>query len=443
VHRIFNEQSRWRSRRAVLPLCYARSSRFDSAQSALDMADTADHPRSSQATLERRHHPRGKIDEVRYVDLLDGGNGGLALNISETGLLLQTALKVTEQELYRIRFQIPASPQWIEARARLVWVGESGKEAGVQFLALSEDVRAGIREWVENTGRPSFPPSSSPPDSVQENRDSPPLSFAQPGSVTRAPWRGLVKTACWAAVAVLAVLLGLRYSQWLRLTMLGGSKQAPSSLAGPPTNAVPSIAPYAQKGTDSILGSMLTQTLPTAPIATEPNVVGIRPQEQKQRQAKSLPEPSDTSSSAHADAPEPSHNTVLVGTPPFGAPPARLILESEPVNASSRVAVTARRSILVPGSHGPTKRLQLGKLVSYVDPVYPADALAKEVEGAVRVRAFIGRSGEVLSLRLLSGPEPLAPAAMRAIRQWRFAQTLLNGRAIQTQADVNVYFRPH
>lgn len=188
---------------------------------------------------------------------------------------------------------------------------------------------------------------------------------------------------------------------------------------------------------------MLTQTLSPTPTATGLHADGTQPQTQMRQRASSGPQSSDVSVDASAAAPGPSHDTVLVGAPPVGAPPARLILESEPVNASSRVAVTARRSILVPGSQDPTKRLQLGKLVSYVDPVYPADALAEEVEGIVRIRAFIGRSGKVLSLRLLSGPEALAPAAMGAIRQWRFAQTLLNGKAVETQADVNVFFRTH
>ncbi len=111
------------------------------------------------------------------------------------------------------------------------------------------------------------------------------------------------------------------------------------------------------------------------------------------------------------------------------------------MSASSFVAITERRSILVPGSYDPTEQLQLGKLVYHVDPVYPDVALAREIDGTVRVRAFIGRSGQVLSVRLLSGPAALAPAAIDAIRQWRYSPTLLKGQAIESQADINVFFR--
>ena len=120
-----------------------------------------------------------------------------------------------------------------------------------------------------------------------------------------------------------------------------------------------------------------------------------------------------------------------------------MILETEPVSASSNVAVTASRSILVPASERPTEKLHLGRLVSYVSPVYPVDAREKEIEGTVRVRAFIAPSGKVQSVRLLSGPPTLAPAAMNAVRKWRYTSTLLNGQPIESQADVSVFFRLH
>jgi TonB family protein len=190
---------------------------------------------------------------------------------------------------------------------------------------------------------------------------------------------------------------------------------------------------------------MVTQTLSPGSTATERNAAGVRPQAQKQKQPPvlSVPQSSGATFPAHTGAPGSSHDTILVGAPAVGAPPARVILETEPLSASSKVAVTASRSILVPGSSHPTEQLLLGKLVSYVHPVYPADALAKDIEGTVRVRLFIGPSGKVRSVRLLSGPAALAPAAMSAIREWRYDSTLLNGHPIESQADVSVFFRLH
>lgn len=495
-------------------MCHTRSSRFIAAlRVRWDMANTPEHLRSSPALLERRQRPRGRIAEVSYVDLLDGRNGGLVLDISESGLLLQTALKITEEEVSRLRFRLPASDRWIEARARLVWVGESGKEAGVQFLELSEDARARIEEWLANTGLPTSPagvpgertispqttpeplasapipptvrahdtaaPGSAPPGPAQQNRDGFLSSFARPGRVTKLSWRGLGTIVI--AVTIVAVLLGLRYSPRLpRLPILDGSKlvrngpakavQSPSrnavtrSAAPPPqaqspglplnpragraipspsSGGQPAPAPLAPKAMDSTFGSMVTQTLSPGSTATKPKAAGIRTQEQKQQLPQSGPQSSDAPFPARARPPDSSRDTILVGAPAVGAPPARVILESEPVRASSLVAVTASRSILVPASEHPTEKLHLGKLVSYVHPVYPADAQASGIEGTVRVRAFIGPSGEVQSVRLLGGPAALAPAAMNAIRKWRYASTLLNEKAIESQTDISVFFRLH
>jgi len=66
--------------------------------------------------------------------------------------LLQSALKISDRALSRLRFQLPCSEQCIEACAKLAWVGESGKKAGAQFLELSEDALAGIKEWIANGG---------------------------------------------------------------------------------------------------------------------------------------------------------------------------------------------------------------------------------------------------------------------------------------------------
>ncbi|HVB99254.1 MAG TPA: PilZ domain-containing protein, partial [Candidatus Dormibacteraeota bacterium] len=89
------------------------------AQSAWDMTNTIEHPCSSPTPPERRQHPRRKIYDTCYIDLLDGANGGLVLDISETGFLLQSALKISDRALSRLRFQLPCSEQCIEACAKL------------------------------------------------------------------------------------------------------------------------------------------------------------------------------------------------------------------------------------------------------------------------------------------------------------------------------------
>jgi TonB family protein len=60
----------------------------------------------------------------------------------------------------------------------------------------------------------------------------------------------------------------------------------------------------------------------------------------------------------------------------------------------------------------------------------------------VKVRTTIGELGQVLDIKLVSGSASLLPAAISAIRLWRYKPALLNQRPIQAQQDVTIEFRP-
>jgi TonB family protein len=85
--------------------------------------------------------------------------------------------------------------------------------------------------------------------------------------------------------------------------------------------------------------------------------------------------------------------------------------------------------------------LQAGELVSYVWPRYPRPGDRYRSAETVKVRATIGQLGQVLDIKRLSGSTSLLPAAMSAIRQWRYKPTLLNEKPVQAQLDVTIEFR--
>ncbi len=49
------------------------------------MPETSTQPGSTRPKTDRRAHPRQKIQSLTYVEL-GGGNGGIALNVSEGGM---------------------------------------------------------------------------------------------------------------------------------------------------------------------------------------------------------------------------------------------------------------------------------------------------------------------------------------------------------------------
>jgi TonB family protein len=77
-----------------------------------------------------------------------------------------------------------------------------------------------------------------------------------------------------------------------------------------------------------------------------------------------------------------------------------------------------------------------------VRPVYPETMRDAGREGVVPIEAIIGRDGSVLTVRVLSAQvhPDFAIAAVDAVRQWRFAPTLLNGVPVEVVMTVSVQF---
>ena len=119
-----------------------------------------------------------------------------------------------------------------------------------------------------------------------------------------------------------------------------------------------------------------------------------------------------------------------------------IALPDMPISASSMVAISVRRFIPVPPEAAAKNRnLQLGAVANPAVPIYPADAMTQNIEGIVRLRATIAADGNVQALEVQSGPKPLMTASLTAVRNWRYNPTLLNGKPIETQAEITLVYR--
>jgi len=79
--------------------------------------------------------------------------------------------------------------------------------------------------------------------------------------------------------------------------------------------------------------------------------------------------------------------------------------------------------------------------VKKVDPVYPPLARQARIQGTVVLKALINTSGDVYNLQLVSGHPLLAPAAVEAVKQWKYKPYLLNGEAVEVETTVQVIFK--
>jgi TonB family protein len=97
--------------------------------------------------------------------------------------------------------------------------------------------------------------------------------------------------------------------------------------------------------------------------------------------------------------------------------------------------------LAVPAPPTPTGIVKQGQLIHRVDPSYPEIAKDQHAEGTVRLNVTVGPDGIVRGVALLGGPRLLVDAAERAVRQWRYAPTLLDGKPVEFQREVDLTFR--
>ena len=85
--------------------------------------------------------------------------------------------------------------------------------------------------------------------------------------------------------------------------------------------------------------------------------------------------------------------------------------------------------------------VQAARLLRRVEPIYPPIARQTRIQGVVRLEAAIAEDGSIEKLEVVSGHPLLVGAALDAVSQWRYRPTLLSGRAVAVETQIEVIFR--
>ena len=140
------------------------------------------------------------------------------------------------------------------------------------------------------------------------------------------------------------------------------------------------------------------------------------------------------------EAPPPMTTTTgVVGGVPGGIPGGQLggvigsVISASNAAVPKFVPVTPQRVRI---SQGVTK----GLLVKRVEPAYPTLARSARVQGEVVLSAVIDTNGQITNLQLVSGHPMLVPAALTAVREWRYKPYLLNGQPVEVETTITVIF---
>jgi periplasmic protein TonB len=81
-----------------------------------------------------------------------------------------------------------------------------------------------------------------------------------------------------------------------------------------------------------------------------------------------------------------------------------------------------------------------GMIIHRTAPIYPKFAQDAHISGKVVLKATITKQGTIEGVQVLSGPKILAPAAVDAVKTWRYRPYLLDNQPIEVETNITVVF---
>lgn len=138
------------------------------------------------------------------------------------------------------------------------------------------------------------------------------------------------------------------------------------------------------------------------------------------------------------EAPPPvAATTGVVGGVPGGVPGGSM---GGVIGSVLSATPTVAPKIATPQRVRVSSGVSTGMLVRKVPPTYPPLARQARIQGTVVLQATISKEGSIENLQLISGHPMLAPAAIEAVKQWKYKPYLLNGEPVEVETQVQVNF---
>ncbi len=100
-----------------------------------------------------------------------------------------------------------------------------------------------------------------------------------------------------------------------------------------------------------------------------------------------------------------------------------------------------------PGTGAPKAPIRVGgrvmapRVIMAPDPIYPSLAKQARISGEVVIDAVIDVNGNVVEMQVLNGHPLLVPAALEALKKWKYQPTILNDEPVPVQLVVTIRFK--
>ena len=223
---------------------------------------------------------------------------------------------------------------------------------------------------------------------------------------TKRGWTTVLSFTLQVMLIGVLVLIPLLFTEALPKTQLMTFLVAPPPPPPPPPPAAAPVKVVKQIQTDIINGQLRT-----------PTKIPEKVQMIKEEEA---PPPVTSMAGVVGGVPGGQMGGVIGG-----------IISSTPV-AVPKVATPQRVRV----SQGVTQ----GLLIRKIQPPYPPLARQARIQGNVVLQAEISKSGDIQNLHLISGHPMLAPAAIEAVKQWKYRPYILNGEPVEVETQITVIF---
>lgn len=338
-------------------------------------------------------------------------------------------------------------------------------------IGLDEEVK--VPSWLaplsQNSqgvsAEPAEPPADSgdPPASVNSEESFDALATEAPKRSATAVFGGQLlgeaastgtkesKKGLFIGLAA-AVVLVLAAGGWyyhqnysLPASASAAGTTSPEASASAPTTTAPATPAGSSPVTEEVhsapvVPSKSSKRSAGAPaVATPPPAAEHRNARPAAKTAEPVPAPATQSpalADVHLAAPIVNHST-----------PSQQIGEAVP-SIDTKGVSEGSDPFAVAGRHTPpTAPLPIGgdvkpaQLIKSVPPEYPEMAKAQHVSGKVQIDALVDASGNVASVKVLSGPMLLRKAALDAVKQWKYSPARLDDQPTSMHLTVTVEFR--
>jgi len=131
-------------------------------------------------------------------------------------------------------------------------------------------------------------------------------------------------------------------------------------------------------------------------------------------------------------------NNATANEPPPSAPAPVSLEDNNSVPGS--VFGSGSKAKFMPRVVPISAGIAAGMIIHKTTPVYPKFAQDAHITGTVMLKATITKQGTIEGIQVLSGPKLLAPAAVDAVKTWKYKPYMLDGQPVAVETNVTIVF---